>query len=46
LFGLEPNDAGTLAAALAVMALTGLLATVVPPYRATKVSPVTALRES
>jgi len=44
LFGLEPSDPATLAAAVIVMVLTGAAASAVPAMRAARVSPVTALR--
>jgi ABC-type antimicrobial peptide transport system permease subunit len=44
LFQIEPNDVGILVAALAVLGLTGLAATVVPARRAAAVDPLVALR--
>ena len=44
LFGTEPWDAGTLAAVIAVLAASALLASYVPARRAASVDPVQALR--
>jgi ABC-type antimicrobial peptide transport system permease subunit len=44
LFGLEPTSAWAYAAALAVLALAGLAASVIPARRAANVDPVEALR--
>jgi putative ABC transport system permease protein len=44
LFQTEPNDAGTMAAALAVLTAAGLLASAVPARRAASVDPLIALR--
>jgi ABC-type antimicrobial peptide transport system permease subunit len=44
LFGLESNDASTLASAAAVLILTGLAAAAVPAYHAARLSPMIALR--
>lgn len=44
LFGIGPNDPWTLAAAAALLGLIGTLACVLPALRATRVSPLVALR--
>jgi putative ABC transport system permease protein len=44
LFEVQPNDAGIFAAALAVLALAGLLASALPARRAAAVDPLVALR--
>ncbi|HEX9761391.1 MAG TPA: ABC transporter permease [Candidatus Acidoferrales bacterium] len=44
LFQIEPTDAGVFAAAVGVLALTGLLASVAPARRAARVEPMQALR--
>jgi predicted permease len=44
LFETEPNDIGTMAAALAVLTAAGLLASAVPARRAASVDPLIALR--
>ncbi|HEX9708583.1 MAG TPA: FtsX-like permease family protein, partial [Candidatus Thermoplasmatota archaeon] len=44
LYGVEPRDPGTFATVAAVLLGTGLLATVVPAVRATRLDPVEALR--
>jgi putative ABC transport system permease protein len=44
LFQTEPNDVGTMAAALAVLTAAGLLASAVPARRAASVDPLIALR--
>ncbi|MGH9314874.1 MAG: hypothetical protein ACRD1S_16950 [Vicinamibacterales bacterium] len=44
LFGLEPNDAVTLASAAVVLVLAGLAAGFVPAYHAARLSPILALR--
>jgi ABC-type antimicrobial peptide transport system permease subunit len=44
LFQLEPNDPRVFAAALAVLALAGLVASAVPARRAAAVDPIVALR--
>ncbi len=46
LFGLEPGDPLTLAAAAATLAATGLLAAAWPARRASTIDPLTALREN
>lgn len=43
-FGLSATDSATIAFAVAVIALTGLLAGVVPAHRATRIDPQAALR--
>ncbi|MGH9628098.1 MAG: ADOP family duplicated permease [Bryobacteraceae bacterium] len=45
LFGLKPNDVVTLAVACALLAVTALLATLIPARRALGLDPVVALRE-
>jgi len=44
LYGVSPLDATTWAASLAIMLVAGLLATLVPARRATRVEPIVALR--
>jgi putative ABC transport system permease protein len=44
LYGVQPTDAGILAAAAAVLVAVLLLASALPAWRAARVSPVTALR--
>ncbi len=44
LYGVRPSDPATFAATAAVIALTGLAATCIPAYRATRVDPIRALR--
>jgi len=45
LYGVSPQDAGTLLGATALLAGTALLACLVPALRATRVEPVVALRD-
>jgi ABC-type lipoprotein release transport system permease subunit len=45
LFGLKPDDAATLGAAGAVLAAVTVVASYVPARRASRLEPVTALRE-
>jgi ABC-type antimicrobial peptide transport system permease subunit len=45
LFGLEPDDLGTLALAAGLLSLTGLVASLWPARQATGIDPITALRE-
>ena len=45
LFGLEPRDVATLAAAIAMMAAVGTLAAFLPAWRAARIDPVEVLRE-
>ena len=44
LYGVSPLDAMTWTLAVALMALAGLLATLVPARRATRVDPLIAIR--
>ena len=43
LYGVQPTDAGVMASVAALMALTGLVACVLPARRATRIDPVVAL---
>jgi len=45
LYGLKPYDVGTLAAAIGLLALVGLLASYGPARRAANLEPMNALRE-
>ena len=45
LFGLEPRDLATLAAAVVLMAVVGTLAAFLPAWRAARIDPVEVLRE-
>jgi putative ABC transport system permease protein len=45
LFGLRPTDAGTLAMAAALLAAVTIAASCLPAWRASRLEPVTALRE-
>jgi len=45
LFGIEPTDAATYLAVLIALALVTLAAAAVPAWRATRIDPLTALRE-
>jgi ABC-type antimicrobial peptide transport system permease subunit len=45
LYGLEPHDAGTVAAALGGLAVVALAASVLPARRAARVDPMTTLRD-
>lgn len=45
LYGLEPNDAGTLAVSCGLLAATALLAVVAPVRRATRLDPAAVLRD-
>ena len=44
LYGIEPRDPSTFAAAAAVLALVGLLAGAIPAWRAARVDPSVVLR--
>jgi putative ABC transport system permease protein len=44
LYGVQPTDVGTFAAAAAVLVAVLLLASALPAWRATRIPPVTALR--
>jgi putative ABC transport system permease protein len=44
LYGVSPLDAVTWTSAVAVMSLAGLLATLIPARRATRVDPLIAIR--
>ncbi len=46
LFGLAPNDGGTLAAAMAILALVSIVAGWIPARRAATIDPSEALREA
>lgn len=46
LHDLEPSDPGTLAGAAAVLVVTGVLAALIPAWRAARTDPATVLRES
>jgi putative ABC transport system permease protein len=46
LFGLEPRDPATFAGAAAILALVGIIAGLVPALRASRIDPVSVLRES
>ncbi len=45
LFGIEPTDIATYAGVLAALAIVTLAAAAIPAWRATRIDPVTALRE-
>jgi ABC-type antimicrobial peptide transport system permease subunit len=45
LFGVEPHDAGVFAGVVAILAAVALAAAAVPAFRASRVSPMAALRE-
>ena len=45
LFGLEPRDAGTIAAAVAALTLVALTASLVPAQRAARVDPMSTLKD-
>ncbi|MDH5590017.1 MAG: hypothetical protein OEZ37_08210, partial [Gemmatimonadota bacterium] len=44
LFEVSPNDPAVFAGIAAILAATGILASLVPAWRATKVDPIIALR--
>jgi ABC-type lipoprotein release transport system permease subunit len=46
LFGLEPRDPATFVTAIALLCTVGLLATLLPARRASKLDPYVALRDS
>ena len=45
LFGVAPNDPGTLSAVAAILVLVAMLAATIPALRATRIDPLVALRE-
>jgi ABC-type antimicrobial peptide transport system permease subunit len=45
LYGLNPTDATTVASAVAVLALIGLIASYLPARRASRVDPMNVLRQ-
>jgi ABC-type antimicrobial peptide transport system permease subunit len=45
LYGVSASDPITLVASVLVLSLTGLLACLLPAYRATRIDPITALKE-
>ena len=45
LFGVQPNDAPTLALSAAILAIVGLMAGAIPAWRAARLDPMLALRE-
>jgi ABC-type antimicrobial peptide transport system permease subunit len=45
LFGLQPTDPATLASAMALLVSIGLLASYLPARRASKLDPMTTLRQ-
>jgi ABC-type antimicrobial peptide transport system permease subunit len=45
IFGVTAHDTITLAAVAAILAAVGAVATLMPAYRATRVDPLTALRD-
>jgi len=45
LYGLSPADPITLSAATATLVVIAIVATLVPAFRATRVDPLTALRQ-
>jgi putative ABC transport system permease protein len=44
LYGVDQHDPGTFSAVAAIMLLVGIIATLVPAYRATRVDPIVTLR--
>ena len=44
LFGVDQHDPGTFSGVTAIMVLVGIVATLVPAYRATRVDPIVTLR--
>jgi len=44
LYGVDQHDPGTFSAVAAVMLMVGIVATLVPAYRATRVDPIVTLR--
>ena len=45
LFGLKPHDTATMAVAVALLAMVGLAATILPASRAARLDPLAALRD-
>ena len=44
LYGVDQHDPGTFTAVAAIMLMVGIVATLVPAYRATRVDPIVTLR--
>ena len=45
IFGVTPHDTLTLAAVATILTIVGAVASLMPAYRATRVDPLTALRQ-
>jgi putative ABC transport system permease protein len=45
IYGVQPTDTTTFVAVAALLTMVGLLASIIPAYRATRVDPVRTLRD-